>query len=299
MVKRSREDPDSVSEAGTPISEGTSPVAASSPVNPLHSVKYVELDNVEAQSENIEVMRCSLPPHRQSISFASFEAYEVHYAKAHVNRCSECRKNFPTEHFLSLHIEENHDPLNEVRKARGGKTYACFVEDCDRKCSTPQKRRMHLVDKHAFPKDYDFYVVNDGIDKRSSMLRSHHRRRSSAAAQAAQIEQRARRRSSIPATSPTSGSADAASAKPRGELSMDLDNEKSNTKEVVTGENSTQQISPGPDSPLARKPSKPMNALDRADEEMADLTSSMSALKFVPPSIRFGRGKGKVGFSKR
>jgi hypothetical protein len=122
MVKRSREDFDSASDAETTNSEGISPVAASSPVKPLHSTKYVELDNVEANSEAIEIMRCSLPPHRQSISFASFEAYEVHYAKAHVNRCSECRKNFPTEHFLSLHIEENHDPLNEVRKARGEKT---------------------------------------------------------------------------------------------------------------------------------------------------------------------------------
>ena len=122
MVKRSREDSDSASDAETPNSEGVSPVVASSPVKPLHSTKYIELDNVEANSEAIEVMRCSLPPHRQSISFASFEAYEVHYAKAHVNRCSECRKNFPTEHFLSLHIEENHDPLNEVRKARGEKT---------------------------------------------------------------------------------------------------------------------------------------------------------------------------------
>ena len=174
MVKRSREDSDSASDA---ILEAASPVAASSPVKPLHSTKYVELDNVEANSEVIEVMRCSLPPHRQAISFASFEAYEVHYAKAHVNRCSECRKNFPTEHFLSLHIGENHDPLNEVRKARGEKTvsintagtffffflgetsglygllqYACFVEDCGRKCSTPQKRRMHLIDKHMFPK---------------------------------------------------------------------------------------------------------------------------------------------------
>jgi hypothetical protein len=127
MVKRSREDSISASDAETAISEGTSPVGATSPVNPLYSTKYVELDNVEANSETIEVMRCSLPPHRQSISFASFEAYEVHYAKAHVNRCSECRKNFPTEHFLGLHIEENHDPLNAVRKARGEKTVSAHI----------------------------------------------------------------------------------------------------------------------------------------------------------------------------
>lgn len=80
--------------------------------------------------------------------------------------------------------------------------YSCFIEDCDRKCSTPQKRRMHLIDKHMFPKVFSFYhpsssmqlisrsqaynfnVVNEGIDKRTSMLRSPntHRRRISSTA---------------------------------------------------------------------------------------------------------------------
>jgi hypothetical protein len=31
---------------------------------------------------------------------------------------------------------------------------------------------LHCIDKHGFPKEYDFYIVNDGIDKRNSMLRS-------------------------------------------------------------------------------------------------------------------------------
>jgi len=39
-----------------------------------------------------------------------------------VNRCLECRRNFPTEHFLNLHIEENHDALVSVRRERGEKT---------------------------------------------------------------------------------------------------------------------------------------------------------------------------------
>jgi hypothetical protein len=58
------------------------------------------------------------------MSFSSYEEYEVHYVKVHVNRCSECGKNFPTERFLSLHIEENHDPLIEAKKERGEKTVA-------------------------------------------------------------------------------------------------------------------------------------------------------------------------------
>lgn len=67
-------------------------------------------------------MRCSLPPHKGVLSFASYEDYEVHYLQAHVNRCAECGKNFPTGHFLGLHIEENHDPLAGARRERGEKT---------------------------------------------------------------------------------------------------------------------------------------------------------------------------------
>ncbi|KAL4819462.1 hypothetical protein BDW67DRAFT_130879 [Aspergillus spinulosporus] len=126
-----------------------------------------------------EVMHCSLPPHRETLSFATYNEYEIHYQQAHVNRCTQCGRNFPTDLFLNLHIEENHDSLVAARRDRGEKTYGCFVENCERKCSTPQKRRMHLIDKHMFPKTYNFYIVNDGIDGQTSMLRNMptHRRR--------------------------------------------------------------------------------------------------------------------------
>lgn len=67
------------------------------------------------------VMRCSLPPHREVLSFSSFEDYEVHYMQAHVNRCMDCGRNFPTDRLLNLHIEENHDPLIAVLSDRGEK----------------------------------------------------------------------------------------------------------------------------------------------------------------------------------
>ncbi|KAJ5672933.1 hypothetical protein N7507_002060 [Penicillium longicatenatum] len=153
-----------------------------------------------------EVMHCALPPHRETLSFTSYEDYEVHYAQAHVNRCSQCSKNFPTGHFLNLHIEENHDPLAAARRARGEKTYGCFVETCERKCSTPQKRRLHLVDKHMFPRNYNFYIINDGIDKQTSLLRPMNsdrtRRRISTASISSINEGRLRRRSSASQTNP-------------------------------------------------------------------------------------------------
>jgi len=212
-------------------------------------------------------MRCSLPPHRGTLTFASYEEYDVHYAQTHVNRCLECKKNFPTEHFLNLHIEENHDSLVSVRRERGERTYSCFVEDCDRKCSTPQKRRMHLIDKHMFPKDYDFFVVNDGIDRRSSMLRTgRHRRRSSAAQHMTEIEGRTRRRNSTRDTIAT--------------------NETNEADAAAEGQDSSEMSS------IMTPPSS------REEADMDGLSGAMSALKFVPSSVRFGRGNKGKAFSR-
>lgn len=123
MAKRSREDfePSSSESEGTRESTpGAGPIIPPSTNSATaNTPKIVHLDRSgEAPVE----MRCSLPGHRQTLSFTSFEEYDVHYAKTHVNRCVECRKNFPTEHFLNLHIEENHDALVSVRRERGEKT---------------------------------------------------------------------------------------------------------------------------------------------------------------------------------
>lgn len=126
---------------------------------------------------------------------------------------------------------------------------------------------MHLVDKHMFPKDYDFYVVNDGIDRRSSMLRSgKHRRRSSAAQHVTEIEERTRRRDSALGT---------IEAQTEGAEDEDEDH--------------------SPDASPVNTPSS-----SREDTDMGGLSEAMSALKFVPPSVRFGRGRGRGrgGFSR-
>jgi hypothetical protein len=148
MAKRSRETSFSPSAEELSTSE-TNEIDSNK--EPGHSNKYTLIDN-STSAARIPVMRCSLPPHRAALEFQSHEDYEAHYLKEHTNRCASCGKNFPTAHFLALHIEENHNVLRETLQAKGEKTYACLVEDCDRKCSTPQKRRLHLIDKHGFPK---------------------------------------------------------------------------------------------------------------------------------------------------
>lgn len=109
-IKRSHRDSVSSEDSNTPFSREQSV-----------DVKFVHLDVDSAVSDQPAVMRCSLPPH-EPLSFDSFEAYDVHYQKTHMNRCAECQKNFPDEHFLYLHIAENHDPINAAKRDQGEKT---------------------------------------------------------------------------------------------------------------------------------------------------------------------------------
>ena len=84
-----------------------------------NTAKFLQLE--AASSQQTTIIQCALTPHPTPLSFSSYADYDVHYAKVHSNRCSECNKNFPSEHFLKLHIAENHDPINEARRARGDK----------------------------------------------------------------------------------------------------------------------------------------------------------------------------------
>ena len=177
MAKRSREA--SFSPAAQDTHSPSAPSEMFDQTEDLPPGKVTALDESPAVATQ---MQCSLPPHREAVTFATIEEYEIHYAKDHTNRCSSCGRNFPSAHFLALHIDENHNPLRDLAQAQGERTYACFVEDCERKCSTPQKRRMHLIDKHMFPKVYNFRIVDSGIDNKSTtMLQEGRRRRISTA----------------------------------------------------------------------------------------------------------------------
>ncbi|KAK2877765.1 hypothetical protein FQN49_001218 [Arthroderma sp. PD_2] len=265
MAKRSWED--STPETSE-LNHTSSPATMVSTSPPSSRHKYPHMDKTAvSEGGDASLMRCSLPPHKGELSFPTYEEYESHYMQTHVNRCSECRKNFPSDLFLTRHIEENHDPVMEERKERGEKTFGCFVEGCDRRCSTPQKRRLHLIDKHCFPRGYNFYIVNDGIDKYSSMLRSSmtmHRRRFSL--ETGSINSKSNAISSPPTT-------------PQRRRNYSIANRD-------------QEVSPTQKS----KGTETVHAgqIDRGkigvkDDDLAGLTQSMSALRFVPHSVTMRR----------
>ncbi|KIW26670.1 uncharacterized protein PV07_06485 [Cladophialophora immunda] len=242
MVKRSRESSTLSSSSDT----ASSVAEESQSPRPAKLSAVATVDALPARP----VMQCSLPPHRETLDFASIEDFEVHYAKDHSNRCTSCGKNFPTAHFLALHIDENHNAFREAMQAKGEKTYACFVEDCERKCSTPQKRRLHLIDKHLFPKIYNFRIVDTGIDKSTSMLHESRRRRVSTTTDQITSNGHRRRQSRT-------------------------DNKK-NSAALSLKENKDKERKGGP----SFEPNQ-----DVSDAAINDLESSLSALRFVPPSV--------------
>lgn len=115
---------------------------------------------------------CSLPPlcSLQPKVFDLFSEYELHYISEHTNVCTECKKNFPTARLLELHIAENHDPFMKIKLQQGERVFGCFVENCDKLFRDHKKRRLHLIDKHDYPRDYIFSIVDRGIRKSDTTL---------------------------------------------------------------------------------------------------------------------------------
>ncbi|KAK2767141.1 hypothetical protein FQN53_006569 [Emmonsiellopsis sp. PD_33] len=259
MTKRSREEEPLVLEERLeiPLNSHIPPSAMQSTASPPRG-KVAHLDN---QNGVQQVMRCSLPPHREGVSFSSYEEYEVHYAQAHVNRCSECGKNFPTAHFLTLHIEELHDPLIQARRAKGEKTL------------------------------YNFAIVNTGIDQRDSMLRGSaaptHRRRVSVP-NSTQHENRLRRRKLS-----QSMSGDIANGTEPSSTPVDNGGDNNDDNSATTnGLPGTMQLPMHIKSDLGTQSSpRPVEMGDvrgsakGGGDDMAELEKSMSSLRFVPPSV--------------
>ena len=111
--------------------------------------------------------------------------------------------------------------------------------------------------------NYDTQIVNTGIDKRSSMLRSRPRKHSSAASRALH-----RKRSTD-----------------KTEMSQNVPSEGANASEEQADASSK-----AVNKTSAHPPS--------LDAEVDELASTMSALRFVPPSVRFGRGGRRGGLSR-
>ncbi|TLS23199.1 uncharacterized protein PpBr36_05887 [Pyricularia pennisetigena] len=254
-MKRSREPEDLISNPAPPEPYHRDPDAP--------SPKIRELD-CDGEGGAASLFRCTLHP--QPVVFRDYDDYHAHYNKQHVNRCHECRKNLPSDHLLSVHIEECHDAFLAARREKGEHTYSCFVEGCDRKCRDPSKRRRHLIDKHMYPPNFFFDVVRYGIDGRQSLL--------------CDINAQQRRPKPKPEGQELRGAATLKSQK-----QFDDHGKQITAANVAEGVVVLEPV----ETHAAEK--------DIEMNDAASLTGGMSALKLVPRSITFGRS-GRRGFTR-
>ena len=139
-----------------------------------------------------------------------------------------------------------------------------------------------MIDKHMYPKNFFFAVTRDGVDGRRSMLLEggHRRRRSS-------LDIKEVRRSSLVESGKAKQESRAVDEGkemlPEERPDVDMEGEPTKSKDVS--------------APSAEHDDRTEAASGRPDVDMDDLTGAMSSLKFVPRSIRFGRG-GRAGFAK-
>lgn len=106
---------------------------------------------------------CSIPP--CMLQFENYLEYELHCITFHIHECHECHKRFPTNQFLEIHIDENHNPFWKIARDKGENSYSCFWngDGCKEKCVDRSKRRSHMIEEHGYPRDYDFGIIDYGI----------------------------------------------------------------------------------------------------------------------------------------
>ena len=112
----------------TPVPDQTVPdthAPRGRPVEPRTKIVSLSRDGENDDGEGREqagsaIMSCLL--HRERMDFPTYDAYEAHYTKEHLNRCIECRRNFPSPLYLSLHGDEWHDPFVAVKRDKGEHT---------------------------------------------------------------------------------------------------------------------------------------------------------------------------------
>ncbi|KAH8924787.1 hypothetical protein BT69DRAFT_1217339, partial [Atractiella rhizophila] len=154
----------------SPSASSASPSSARVPPSP---------DATRDEDDTVDVaagLTCTLPPlcSAAPITFKTPAQLDDHYNTHHTFVCQsvdgksgkggkKCAKIFPSELFLELHIGENHDPLLSAAMEKGQKIFRCFVPDCTQRFGSPKKRRLHLIDKHAYPKSFFFGIVNEGM----------------------------------------------------------------------------------------------------------------------------------------
>jgi hypothetical protein len=262
------------------VEEPVEPAAAPSPA------KFVRTDDDSTEDEQTDSsgIACALPPHtREPLVFTNRSEFYEHYYATHIFVCDACNATLPDEHFLNLHFAEYHDPINLVKKDRGEKIYGCLLEDCDKMCSDVKKRRLHCIDKHGFPRNFDFTVIMDGIKKgQKTMLRP----------------ETAMRKQTSEEITTESGRNDPKQPKVGGNATK-VESTRREPVQLVPRPNAK---SKRPSQALGSKASEQKHGSQKRSSgreneqssDMAEMVSSMAALQFTPRAVQLNKSSGQL-----
>jgi hypothetical protein len=153
---------------------------------------------------------------------------------------------------------------------------------------------MHLIDKHMFPKNYFFAVTKAGIDGRRSLLADDRYRQRRAPTTSEPPRTRDFDEEQAVERLPAAGVIDDR----RGTLPPKPSDSAEAEKMVTASSQETPNDTQADSMPLDDPAECITSPEEDANVEMADLAGAMSALRFVPASVRFGRGRGRMGFTK-
>lgn len=155
--------------------------------------------------------------------------------------------------------------------------FACHLSTCPRLFLTPKTRRLHLIQAHAFPKEYFFAVTNKGVGgllkkwgEGASMIRGEWKERDA--------------RSEDDNVDPETD---------EKMITDDIEEEQQATP-VKTTINASRRRNPTSPPTVASSSTSTVNTDTKT--EVDDLANSMDSLSLIPSSIRFGRGGRNGGF---
>ncbi|XP_071806400.1 zinc finger protein 511-like [Asterias amurensis] len=107
-----------------------------------------EEDHIRHRDFKCHVMGCNQ-------TFTTVASFEIHYNGSHRNICRYCRRSYPSNHLLDIHISESHDSLFEIM-AQKQPMYQCLIESCSDKFVDGLMRKDHMIKHHHYPANFRF-----------------------------------------------------------------------------------------------------------------------------------------------
>ncbi|CAO3633399.1 unnamed protein product [Cunninghamella blakesleeana] len=150
--------------------------------------------------------------------------------------------------------------------------YKCFIETCLKKFSTLKMRRLHLIDKHHYPKNFDFKLPFTGTISYEERQKQYHQKKKLNHYH----EMKKQKGMEIEMKEPTTATTTNNNKQPiedDHDDGININNDRHHDYHAIENEND-----------------EPVKSNESIDMEMDALIEGMSRIK-IPSTISFGRGK--------